>query len=108
MLSRDSRLFLRRWLNNPMRVGAIAPSSRRLADEMAKLVPAGGHGWIIELGGGTGVVTAALLRAGIAAGRLVVIERDPLLHRFLRDRYPELHVILGDAARLADAVRPLR
>ena len=108
MLSRDSRLFLRRWLNNPMRVGAIAPSSRRLADEMAKLVPTGGHGWVIELGGGTGVVTAALLRAGIAAGRLVVIERDPLLHRFLRDRYPALHVILGDAARLADAVRPLR
>ena len=108
MLSRDSRLFLRRWLNNPMRVGAIAPSSRRLADEMAKLVPTGGHGWVIELGGGTGVVTAALLRAGIAPGRLAVIERDPLLHRFLRERYPALHVIQGDAARLADAVRPLR
>jgi phosphatidylethanolamine/phosphatidyl-N-methylethanolamine N-methyltransferase len=107
MLSRDSRLFLRRWLNNPMRMGAIAPSSRRLADAMARLVPAGAPGWVIELGGGTGVVTAALLRAGIAPARLVVVERDPLLHRLLRERYPALHVILGDAARLADALRPL-
>jgi phosphatidylethanolamine/phosphatidyl-N-methylethanolamine N-methyltransferase len=107
MLSRDSRLFLRRWLNNPMRVGAIAPSSRRLADAMARLVPDGGQGWVIELGGGTGVIAAALLRAGIAPARLVVIERDPLLHRHLRERFPGPHVILGDAAKLVDAVRPL-
>jgi len=107
MITRDSRLFLRRWLHDPKRVGAIAPSSRRLADAMARLVPSDGRGWIIELGGGTGVITAALLRAGIGPERLAVIERDPLLHRHLSERFPRLHVILGDAARLAQAVKPL-
>jgi phosphatidylethanolamine/phosphatidyl-N-methylethanolamine N-methyltransferase len=107
MITRESRLFLRRWLHNPMQVGAIAPSSRRLADAIAGQVPIDSPGWIIELGGGTGVVTDALLRRGLAPARLVVIERDPLLHRHLVERFPHIRVILGDAAKLAEALRPL-
>ena len=107
MITRESRLFLSRWLHSPMHVGSIAPSSRRLADAIARQVPMDSPGWIIELGGGTGVVTAALLRAGLAPGRLVVLERDPLLHKHLVERFPEVHAILGDAAKLADALRPL-
>ena len=107
MITRESRLFLRRWLHNPMQVGAIAPSSRRLADAIAGQVPIDSPGWVIELGGGTGVVTDALLRRGLAPGRLVVIERDPLLHRHLVERFPHVQVILGDAAKLADALKPL-
>jgi phosphatidylethanolamine/phosphatidyl-N-methylethanolamine N-methyltransferase len=107
MITRDSRLFLRRWLRNPITVGAIAPSSRRLADAMARQVPLDPPGWVIELGGGTGVITAALLRAGVAPERLVVVERDPLLHRHLAERFPRAHVLLGDAAKLGDVVRPL-
>src|SRR4029077_18598233 len=107
MITRESRLFLRRWLHNPMQVGAIAPSSRRLADAIAGQVPIDSPGWVIELGGGTGVVTDALLRRGLAPGRLVVIERDPLLHRHLVERFPHVRVILGDAAKLAEALRPL-
>jgi phosphatidylethanolamine/phosphatidyl-N-methylethanolamine N-methyltransferase len=107
MITRESRLFLRRWLHNPMQVGAIAPSSRRLADAIAGQVPFDSPGWVIELGGGTGVVTDALLRRGLAPARLVVIERDPLLHRHLVERFPHVHVILGDAAKLAEALRPL-
>jgi phosphatidylethanolamine/phosphatidyl-N-methylethanolamine N-methyltransferase len=108
MITRDSRLFLRRWLRNPVTVGAIAPSSRRLADAMARLVPLDPPGWVIELGGGTGVITAALLRAGVAPERLAVVERDPLLHRHLTERFPRAHVLLGDAAKLGDVVRPLQ
>ena len=44
MISREHRLFLKRWLHNPMQMGAIAPSSRQLADAMARLVPKGGSG----------------------------------------------------------------
>jgi len=107
MISREYRLFLRRWAKNPMSIGAIAPSSRRLADAMARQVPAFGAGPVIELGGGTGNITAGLLRAGIAAGRLVVLERDPALHRMLQERYPQLRVVLGDAAALVECLRPL-
>ena len=107
MITRESRLFLRRWLHNPMQVGAIAPSSRRLADAIAGQVPIDSPGWIIELGGGTGVVTDALLRRGLEPARLVVIERDPLLHGHLVERFPHVQVILGDAAKLVEALKPL-
>jgi phosphatidylethanolamine/phosphatidyl-N-methylethanolamine N-methyltransferase len=107
MISREYRLFLRQWVKHPMRIGAIAPSSRRLADAMAHLVPAQGTGPVIELGGGTGNITAGLLRAGIAPSRLVVLERDPALHRLLQERYPQLRVVLGDAAALVETLRPL-
>jgi len=107
MISREYRVFLRQWVKNPMRIGAIAPSSRRLADAMAHQVPGHGTGPVIELGGGTGNITAGLLRAGIAPHRLVVLERDPSLHRLLRQRYPELRVVQGDAADLVKCMRPL-
>jgi phosphatidylethanolamine/phosphatidyl-N-methylethanolamine N-methyltransferase len=107
MITRETRLFLRRWLKNPIGIGAIAPSSRRLADAMASQVPAEGKLPVLELGGGTGVITAALLRAGLAPRRLVVLERDPALHRLLHERYPQLRIVLGDAAHLAAVLHPL-
>ena len=106
MISRNYRLFLRRWAKNPMGIGAIAPSSRGLADAMARQVPAHGAGPVVELGGGTGNITAGILRAGIAASRLVVLERDPALHRHLQQLYPHLRIVLGDAATLVDTLRP--
>ena len=35
----DSQMFFRQWLRKPLRIGAVAPSSRELADAMARLVP---------------------------------------------------------------------
>ena len=97
----------------PRRVGAIAPSGKVLADAMAGEVP-DGDGIIIELGGGTGSVTAGLLRRGIAAKRLVVVEQDPRLCSRLRRRFPQCTVVCGDACDLPailiaiGAVDPIR
>ena len=107
MITHQHRLFLKRWLKNPGQIGAIAPSSKRLADAMARQVPHGGSGPVIELGGGTGSITEGLLRAHIAPSRLVIIERDPALHRLLQQQFPKSHVVLGDAAELVKAVQPL-
>ena len=92
-------LLLKLWLKNPRRIGAVAVSSPELAEAMARQIPKG-EGWVVELGGGTGPVTRAILAAGTPTGRLVVIERDQTLHRLLSDRYPGLLVVLGDAQHL--------
>ncbi|WLI89201.1 methyltransferase domain-containing protein [Massilia sp. R2A-15] len=89
--------FMRAWLRDPAAVGAICPSSARLARRIAQQVHLGGEGWVVELGAGTGVITAALLRHGVPADRLVIVERSPGLVRHLRARFPQLRVILGDA-----------
>ncbi|MFT0532079.1 class I SAM-dependent methyltransferase [Castellaniella hirudinis] len=93
-------IFLREWLAGPGSVGAVWPSSRRLACCMAAQAPLSGDGLVIELGAGTGVVTQALLDRGISPGRLWVVERSPAFVQHLRYRFPALTVVGGDAAKL--------
>ncbi|MEX3789437.1 class I SAM-dependent methyltransferase [Paraburkholderia sp. BR14374] len=95
-----SRLFAREWATAPWSVGAICPSSRRLAARLAREVPAG-NGVVIELGGGTGAVTHALLESGVPTDRLIVVERSPTFVQHLRGRFPDVPVMHADAARLA-------
>lgn len=46
---------------------------------MAAWVDPEQEGWVIELGGGTGAITAALLQHGIGVNRLIVIEKSKRL-----------------------------
>jgi len=103
----ETALFLSRWLKAPHRIGAVAPSSRYLARAMARQIDFGCAGPVIELGGGTGSITRGLLAAGLPPERLVVVERDERLYRLLVERFPELRVLRGDAARLVALLRPL-
>ncbi len=100
-------LFLGRWLKAPHRIGALAPSSRYLAQAMARQVDMRQARLVVELGGGTGSITRALLAAGLAPEKLVVVERDERLHRLLAERFPGLRVLQGDATQLVALLRPL-
>ena len=94
-------VFFSKWLRSPLQVASVIPSSTRLARAMAESLPPG-DGPVIELGGGTGPITFALLQAGIAPEQLIVVERDPHFHRHLKQRFPGVRAVLGDATRLAD------
>ncbi|MBV9524172.1 MAG: methyltransferase [Alphaproteobacteria bacterium] len=100
-------LFFSRWLRAPHRIGAVAPSSRFLARAMARLVDIRRADPVIELGGGTGRVTKALLEAGVAPERLIVVEHDSRLCHMLRRRFPQLRIVEGDARQLVVLLRPL-
>jgi phosphatidylethanolamine/phosphatidyl-N-methylethanolamine N-methyltransferase len=99
-------VFLKAWLKSPLSVGAIAPSGERLARAMARTVPRRSGLPIVELGGGTGSITAALLRR-VAPERLVVFERDPELARLLKKKFPSIKVVQGDARNLRHHLRSL-
>ena len=102
----DPTLFFRLWLKDPFKIGAIAPSSPDLARAMASLVPDSQHYPIVELGGGTGVITQALLERGVPPQKLIVVERDPTLHDLLQKRFPSVNVVQGDAAHLGALLHP--
>jgi len=104
----DTTLFLQEWLANPLRTGAVAPSSPKLAAAMARWLPADPDSYVLELGPGTGAVTAALLERGLREDRLVAIEKNPKLAQLLRDRFPGAHIITGDAWQLDDLLRECR
>jgi phosphatidylethanolamine/phosphatidyl-N-methylethanolamine N-methyltransferase len=86
-------LFFRRWLANPMKVGAVLPSSPMLARLVARQVHPGPDQCVVELGPGTGPVTKALLAAGVPADRLFVVEIDAALCAHLRREFPAVNVI---------------
>jgi phosphatidylethanolamine/phosphatidyl-N-methylethanolamine N-methyltransferase len=96
-------LFLKRWLRQPLAMGAVMPSGPLLTKTLALTAVRemqGRDGHVIELGAGTGEVTKALLAAGIAPQRLALVERDPELVAFLRRHFRGPRIIEGDAARL--------
>lgn len=101
-------MFFRSLLNAPSEVGAVIPSSKWLASEMARWVRPEPDGFVVELGGGTGVVTAAVLARGIAPEHLIVVEKLPGFAALLRERFPSITVIEGDAFELASIIRSLR
>jgi phospholipid N-methyltransferase len=94
-------LFLRELVAQPAAMGAVCASSPRLAARMAAWVDPHAPGVVVELGGGTGVITAALLARGVAPQRLVVIEQSAALAAHLKRRFPSIHVVHGDAAELS-------
>lgn len=93
----DEMRFLRTWIEKPLAIGAVTPSSRALARAMAGFVDPARPGPIIELGPGTGPVTEALVAQGVDPSRLVLVEFDPNFCRMLRARYPAATVVQGDA-----------
>jgi phosphatidylethanolamine/phosphatidyl-N-methylethanolamine N-methyltransferase len=100
----DQALFFRTWLRQPAIIGAIMPTRPLLARAMARA--AVGSGPIVELGGGTGPITRALVEFGAMPRHLTVIERHPIFHRLLTDRFPRLRVLCGDAEELGNILAP--
>jgi phosphatidylethanolamine/phosphatidyl-N-methylethanolamine N-methyltransferase len=103
----DLALFLSRWIRAPLRIGALAPSSPHLGREMARAIDARAASLVVELGGGTGRITRALLDAGVAPDRLIVLENDDKLASLLRIRFPQSRIVHGDARDLLALLRPL-
>jgi phosphatidylethanolamine/phosphatidyl-N-methylethanolamine N-methyltransferase len=100
----DEARFLRSWLERPLVTGAVTPSSRMLARTMASYVDPRTPGPVIELGPGTGPVTDALVRRGIAQDRLVLVEYNPAFCQLLKRRFPKATIIQGDAYDIGEAL----
>jgi phosphatidylethanolamine/phosphatidyl-N-methylethanolamine N-methyltransferase len=96
---RDNLLFFTSFAKAPRKVGSITPSSRGLGRAMAAELP-DEYSVCVELGGGTGSLTSAILAAGVPSEKLIVVERDPRLAAHLRKRFPKVAVVEGDAQHL--------
>ena len=77
---RDSRVFLKQFFAQYHTTGSVLPSSRSLAKALCRYVPdqhgaaAAGPREILEVGPGTGAVTAELVRALRPTDRLTLVE----------------------------------
>jgi phospholipid N-methyltransferase len=96
-------MFIAKFIKDPASVGAIAPSSQRLAAAMVGRIDFARARAIVELGPGTGVFSAAVLariRQAGSATRFLAVERDPEFAATLAGKLGAEHVAHGDAAEL--------
>ena len=93
--------FLREFLRDPAKVGALAPSGRALAElEVGAAGIEPGH-VVVELGAGTGPMTAALLEHH-SDNLLICLEPADELADCLEQRFPSLRVHRRFAQDLPD------
>ncbi len=102
---KDEILFLKGWLDQPRSVGAIAPTGKKVAALMASSINPNSTLPVLELGPGTGVITKAILQRDIDPSRLVCVEYSEEFCDLLRKRFPDIHVIQGDAYDLEQTLK---
>jgi phosphatidylethanolamine/phosphatidyl-N-methylethanolamine N-methyltransferase len=107
----DEARFFKGWLQRPLVMGAVSPSSRSLGRAMAAFVPdpAGfaGNSVVLELGPGTGVVTQCLIERGVPESSLLLVEYSEEFCMLLRARFPAAQVVQGDAYAVDETRRDL-
>ena len=96
----DEWLLFTKFCQQGPRIGSVIPSSRWVAREMLKGIDFSTARCVVELGAGTGPVTAELLQRAGARCRTVIVERDPDLCTRLRERFPGAEVTEADALDL--------
>ncbi len=89
--------FFQAFLKNPLKVGAIAPSSPELAAKMLEGIAPNENNIVIELGVGTGAITKFLQQKIPNNESYLGIELDPNLVKTLKERYAALKIVCGSA-----------
>src|SRR5262245_45218701 len=93
-------LFLTKFFRQGTAVGAVTPSSPWLARKLVRDIDFTRARCVVELGAGTGPITAELLRRA-GSCRAIIVERDPDFCACLRQRFPTAEIVEADACDLA-------
>ncbi len=95
---KENLQFLQAFLKNPLKVGAVAPSSPELAAEMLVGIKPDENNIVLELGVGTGAITKYLQQLIPNRESYLGIELDAEMVRTLGQNYADLNIVCGNAA----------
>ena len=99
--------FLAAFARAPFATGAIAPSSRALADRMIERLELGTARTVVDAGAGTGAFTGAILEACAPNAAVVAVELNAAFAARLERRYPRVEVVHDSVERLPDILARL-
>jgi phospholipid N-methyltransferase len=83
--------LLGRFLTSPRSIGSIVPSSKFLVHALVDPIPWDKIKTVVELGGGTGVVTNAIANRITTDAKAFIFENDQIFSKQLQDRFPHFH-----------------
>jgi phospholipid N-methyltransferase len=97
--------FLQAFLKNPLKVGAITPSSPELARKMLEDVKPDAENVILELGVGTGAITKFIEEIVPDERSYFGLELNPDLAKSNHEKFPGLEIICGSACDMGAIYR---
>ncbi len=100
----DQVRFVGALAKSPKTVGAIAPTSEKLARLMAGHINLHSGLPVLELGPGTGAITDVLVKYGVPQKDLYAVEFAPKFCRQLRTRFRHANIVEGNAFDLQSAL----
>lgn len=96
----DWWLMTKKFLRKGKEIASVCPSSPYLIRALLKGLDFRTAQVIVELGGGTGPITAELVRRLRPGCKLIVLELDPDFCQRLRERFPNVDIVQADALDL--------
>src|SRR2546421_2545744 len=103
-----SVLFLKRFLQRPLQIASIMPSSKALVERVSEKIDFVRARVIAEYGPGEGVHSREIARRMHPDSQLLLFELDAAFSRDLERQFaddPRVHVINQDAARLPQEMK---
>lgn len=100
--------FIAEYIRHPKTIGAVAPSSKHLAECMVKNIDFAHCSAIAEYGAGTGIFTAEVIRNRKKGTKFLVIEQNKRFYNILRRKFGKCRdviIINGDSRNLAEYMR---
>lgn len=101
---KDFLSFTSNFFKSPRLTGSLVPSSSFLGKKMAKAANIKANKIVLELGPGTGPVTAQILASGIDSKLLYCIEFDTKLCEILERRFPEVNILNASAENICSLI----
>jgi phosphatidylethanolamine/phosphatidyl-N-methylethanolamine N-methyltransferase len=98
----ETLLFMRKFLRHGTRVASFSPSSQHLAHALCEGIDATVPQVVLELGAGTGAVTAAACTRMHPLSRLIAVEIDPQFAAIVTQRCPQAEVLACDVRDLEE------
>ncbi|MBV7273659.1 SAM-dependent methyltransferase [Clostridiaceae bacterium UIB06] len=92
--------FIKQYIKNPKTVGAVAPSSEKLADRMVEDINFLNATCIIEYGPGTGIFTEKILNKKKDSTIFIAIECNLDFYKILKDKFKDEtnFILINDSA----------
>jgi phospholipid N-methyltransferase len=94
--------FISRFVTQPTRVGAIAPSSRRLGQMITADIQLEQADTVVEFGPGTGAFTPHILQRLKPGATFFALELDPVLCESFQQRFPDVPVYCDSVANVRE------
>ncbi len=101
----ESLDFIRAFLENPLHVGSISPSSPELAEAMVEGIFPDEENVVLEIGVGTGAITKFLEKRLSSPKSYVGIELNEKFVKILHKKFPKLLIVQGDARHTTEVLK---